>query len=48
MTLTETDASEKSLHDRAFFGHPKGLGFLSFTEGCERFSYYSTQTLLVL
>jgi len=48
MTLTETDASEKSLRDRAFFGHPKGLGFLSFTEGCERFSYYSMQTLLVL
>lgn len=48
MTLIETDASEKSLHDRALFGHPKGLGFLSFTEACERFNYYSTQTLLVL
>src|SRR4030095_14043963 len=35
-------------HDRAFLGHPKGLGFLGFTEGCERFSYYSMQTLLVL
>jgi POT family proton-dependent oligopeptide transporter len=34
--------------DRAFLGHPKGLGFLGFTEGCERFSYYSMQTLLVL
>jgi len=34
--------------DRAFMGHPKGLGFLSFVEGCERFSYYSMQTLLVL
>ncbi len=34
--------------DRAFLGHPKGLGFLSFVEGCERFSYYSMQTLLVL
>ena len=35
-------------HDRAFLGHPKGLGFLAFVEGCERFSYYSMQTLLVL
>jgi POT family proton-dependent oligopeptide transporter len=34
--------------DRAFLGHPKGLGFLGFTEGCERFSYYSMQTLLTL
>jgi POT family proton-dependent oligopeptide transporter len=29
-------------------GHPKGLGYLAFVEGCERFSYYSMQTLLVL
>ncbi len=35
-------------NDRAFLGHPKGLGYLSFVEGCERFSYYSMQTLLVL
>ena len=35
-------------HDRAFLGHPKGLGYLSFVEGCERFSYYSMQSLLVL
>ena len=34
--------------DRAFLGHPKGLGYLGFTEACERFSYYSMQTLLVL
>jgi POT family proton-dependent oligopeptide transporter len=34
--------------DRAFLGHPKGLGYLSIVEGCERFSYYSMQTLLVL
>lgn len=35
-------------NDRAFVGHPKGLGYLSFVEGCERFSYYSMQTLLTL
>ena len=34
--------------DRAFLGHPKGLGYLAFVEGCERFSYYSMQTLLTL
>src|SRR3990170_4182290 len=35
-------------NDRAFIGHPKGLGYLALVEGCERFSYYSMQTLLVL
>src|ERR1043165_8661490 len=34
--------------DIAFLGHPKGLGFLAFAEGCERFSYYGMQALLVL
>ncbi len=50
--MTVADATpdyEVGTHDdRAFLGHPKGLGFLGFTEGCERFSYYSMQTLLVL
>ncbi|MBN2568426.1 MAG: peptide MFS transporter [Deltaproteobacteria bacterium] len=31
-----------------FFGHPKGLYFLFFTEMWERFSYYGMQALLVL
>ncbi len=39
---------EAARDDRAFLGHPRGLGYLSFVEGCERFSYYSMQTLLVL
>jgi len=34
--------------DRAFCGHPKGLGYLAFTEAWERFSYYGMQALLVL
>ena len=34
--------------DRAFIGHPKGLGYLAFTEAWERFSYYGMQSLLVL
>ena len=42
------DVDRTDRHDRAFLGHPKGLGYLGFTEGCERFSYYSMQTLLVL
>jgi POT family proton-dependent oligopeptide transporter len=50
MTVAEaTPDYEVGTHDdRAFLGHPKGLGFLGFTEACERFSYYSMQTLLVL
>jgi POT family proton-dependent oligopeptide transporter len=41
-----SDSSEQV--DRAFLGHPKGLGYLAFTEAWERFSYYGMQTLLVL
>ena len=50
MTVADTspDFVPAPPHDRAFLGHPKGLGYLSFTEACERFSYYSMQTLLVL
>jgi POT family proton-dependent oligopeptide transporter len=49
MTVAEaTPALDASAHDRAFLGHPKGLGYLAFVEGCERFSYYAMQTLLVL
>jgi POT family proton-dependent oligopeptide transporter len=43
-----TAASAVDRQDRAFFGHPKGLAFLAFTEAWERFSYYGMQTLLVL
>ena len=31
-----------------FFGHPKGLAYLAFTEAWERFSYYGMISLLVL
>ena len=34
--------------DRSFLGHPKGLGYLAFTEAWERFSFYGMQALLVL
>ena len=50
--MTVADATPDLEHidqsDRAFIGHPKGLGYLGFTEACERFSYYSMQTLLTL
>ena len=50
MTVADAtpDYEVGSHDDRAFLGHPKGLGYLGFTEACERFSYYSMQTLLVL
>ena len=35
-------------NDRSFLGHPKGLGYLAFTEAWERFSFYGMQALLVL
>jgi len=33
---------------RTFFGHPLGLGPLSFAGSFERFAYYGMQSLLVL
>jgi POT family proton-dependent oligopeptide transporter len=35
-------------HDRAFFGHPRGLATLFMTELWERFSYYGMRALLIL
>ena len=34
--------------DRSFFGHPRGLMVLFFTEMWERFSYYGMRALLIL
>src|SRR5438270_109202 len=34
--------------DTAFFGHPRGLATLFFTEMWERFSYYGMRALLIL
>lgn len=34
--------------DTSFFGHPKGLFYLAFTEAWERFSFYGMTALLVL
>jgi len=35
-------------NDRTFFGHPRGLSTLFFTEMWERFSYYGIRALLIL
>ncbi len=36
------------MDDRGFFGHPRGLSTLFFTEMWERFSYYGMRALLIL
>ena len=40
--------SVMSTHDQGFFGHPRGLSTLFFTELWERFSYYGMRALLIL
>jgi POT family proton-dependent oligopeptide transporter len=40
--------SDEAAADRSFFGHPRGLSTLFFTEFWERFSYYGIRALLVL
>jgi POT family proton-dependent oligopeptide transporter len=37
-----------ALRERTFFGEPRALGYLVFTEAWERFSYYGMTALLVL
>src|SRR4051794_17527090 len=41
-------APDASRWDRSFFGHPRGLSTLFFTEMWERFSYYGMRALLIL
>ncbi|MEZ5679784.1 MAG: peptide MFS transporter [Erythrobacter sp.] len=49
MTAAEnTPALDFDWEDKSFLGHPKGLGYLAFTEAWERFSFYGMQALLVL
>jgi POT family proton-dependent oligopeptide transporter len=45
----ELEAAQEAMHtDRGFFGHPRGLATLFFTEMWERFSYYGMRALLIL
>jgi len=41
-------AESNARWDRSFFGHPRGLSTLFFTEMWERFSYYGMRALLIL
>jgi proton-dependent oligopeptide transporter, POT family len=47
-TSTEAAVRPTAAEDRSFFGHPRGLSTLFFTEMWERFSYYGIRPLLVL
>jgi proton-dependent oligopeptide transporter, POT family len=48
VVLPASSTSAPAVHDRAFFGHPRGLSTLFFTEMWERFSYYGMRALLIL
>src|SRR5277367_3306042 len=37
-----------AVRERTFFGEPRALAYLAFTEAWERFSYYGMTALLVL
>jgi POT family proton-dependent oligopeptide transporter len=43
-----TDLAQPATADHSFFGHPRGLATLFFTEMWERFSYYGMRAILVL
>ncbi|MCL7956782.1 MAG: peptide MFS transporter [marine benthic group bacterium] len=45
-TASPADGSDR--YDKQFFGHPRGLSTLFFTEMWERFSYYGGRALLIL
>src|SRR6266404_4427234 len=45
---TNGSSAEAASIDRGFFGHPRGLSTLFFTEMWERFSYYGMRALLTL
>jgi proton-dependent oligopeptide transporter, POT family len=47
-TSRDGAAHTAAIQDRSFFGHPRGLSTLFFTEFWERFSYYGLRPLLVL
>jgi proton-dependent oligopeptide transporter, POT family len=42
------DAANEAALDTRFFGHPRGLSTLFFTEMWERFSFYGMRALLIL
>ena len=48
MSMSTTSAGTLEAQKNDFFGHPRGLSTLFFTELWERFSYYGMRALLVL
>jgi POT family proton-dependent oligopeptide transporter len=46
--IDHTGVSRTEITDTGFFGHPRGLSTLFFTEMWERFSFYGLRPLLVL
>lgn len=47
VAAAESAAASKS-RSRGFMGHPRGLAYIVFTEGWERFSFHGMQALLIL
>ncbi len=48
MTNAAAKAPQGASKDTGFFGHPRGLAILFFTEMWERFSYYGMRGLLII
>jgi POT family proton-dependent oligopeptide transporter len=46
--MSTPNGSVRTIDDRGFFGHPRGLSTLFFTEMWERFSYYGMRAILFL
>jgi len=46
--MSEIASTASAKKDTSFFGEPKALAYLAFTEAWERFSYYGMTALLVL
>jgi len=47
-TPIDGTSATSAVTDRGFFGHPRGLSTLFFTEMWERFSYYGMRAILTL
>ena len=48
MAEATTTTPSHAQYDTRFFGHPRGLATLFFTEMWERYSFYGTRALLML
>lgn len=48
MATIAQSSQQHYIDDRTFFGHPRGLAYLAFTETWERFSFYGMRALLGL